>query len=265
VWGATLDATAKLVGLALADHVDEAGKCWPGLSRLAARTGLSRRAVQRALLRLESAGVTIERRPGISSLFHIPREKGVSEVPESPRTQAPVTPRGRTSDTPGVPVTRVGRTSDARGVSQSREGGRTSDALTPQLNPPMNPPLIPSEERPDLDQDGMLKATARPEMVAFARSFRNEFSMSETYIPPESWWEAAREVGWNRDWAARQMLEFQLYQSGLSRKKRDAEGWLLEWRRYVNRIALSQEAPGAAQHRKVQPLPTIKELLEKSR
>jgi hypothetical protein len=46
---------AKLVLLALADHADEIGLCWPSLERVASMTGLSVRAVRMALRDLEAS------------------------------------------------------------------------------------------------------------------------------------------------------------------------------------------------------------------
>lgn len=46
----------KLVMLALADHADEAGRCFPSIARLALRTGMSGRGVQKVLRRLEERG-----------------------------------------------------------------------------------------------------------------------------------------------------------------------------------------------------------------
>lgn len=39
--------THRLVLLALADHADDRGLCWPSMDRLAHRTRLSKRTVQR--------------------------------------------------------------------------------------------------------------------------------------------------------------------------------------------------------------------------
>jgi len=52
-WGQQLRPTPKLVLLALADHADERGGCWPSLTRLAEITGLDRRTVTRCLNDLE--------------------------------------------------------------------------------------------------------------------------------------------------------------------------------------------------------------------
>jgi hypothetical protein len=46
-----------LVLLALAEHADEAGVCWPSLSRLAARAEVDRRTVTRCLAALEARGL----------------------------------------------------------------------------------------------------------------------------------------------------------------------------------------------------------------
>jgi len=48
--------THRLIMLALADHADDAGRCYPSLDRLAKRTGLSLRAVRSNLRQLEADG-----------------------------------------------------------------------------------------------------------------------------------------------------------------------------------------------------------------
>lgn len=62
----------KLLMLALADHADAHGRCYPSTTRLAARTGLHRATVIRGLSELESAGV-IRREPrrGRSTVYHL--------------------------------------------------------------------------------------------------------------------------------------------------------------------------------------------------
>ncbi len=65
-WTTETDPTAKLVLLALADHANGAtALAWPSIARLVALTGLSERAVQQALRRLEAEGkVARATRPG---------------------------------------------------------------------------------------------------------------------------------------------------------------------------------------------------------
>ncbi len=62
VWDRQLPATRKIVLLALADHADQNGICWPGQERLAEVTGLGIRTVRETLKDLESSGL-IETNP----------------------------------------------------------------------------------------------------------------------------------------------------------------------------------------------------------
>ena len=58
VWDyTTKNSGQKVVLLALADHADKNGFCFPGLDRLAAKTGLKERMVQKHLEALKSSGV----------------------------------------------------------------------------------------------------------------------------------------------------------------------------------------------------------------
>lgn len=47
----------KLVLLALADHADDEGTCWPGAKRMAEKCGVTRRTVQRRIAALETRGL----------------------------------------------------------------------------------------------------------------------------------------------------------------------------------------------------------------
>jgi len=60
-----LTASQKLVLLALADHANEDGICWPGQKSISKKTGLSERTVKRARSDLEKKElISVERRPG---------------------------------------------------------------------------------------------------------------------------------------------------------------------------------------------------------
>jgi DNA-binding transcriptional MocR family regulator len=63
----TPNPSAKLVLLALADHADEHGHCWPGIGRIEQRTGLSRSTVIRALAELETGRLIERTRRGSTS------------------------------------------------------------------------------------------------------------------------------------------------------------------------------------------------------
>ncbi|MDQ7262689.1 helix-turn-helix domain-containing protein [Paracoccus sp. PS-1] len=52
----TLGPTERLIMLALADHADDTGRCYPSMQRLCQRTGLSERAVQVNIKKLQGQG-----------------------------------------------------------------------------------------------------------------------------------------------------------------------------------------------------------------
>lgn len=66
-WQQALPPAQKVVLLALADHSDDDGKCWPSIRLLAAKACSSQRTVQRVIRALQDAGlvsVTTRPRPG---------------------------------------------------------------------------------------------------------------------------------------------------------------------------------------------------------
>lgn len=104
-WDSDLPSTDKMVLLCLCNFANDTGDCWPSISTLVKKTGLSERTVQRAIRRLIDAGIlTIKERSGTSTNYRIhPRHIGtpVTVTPPSPRHPTPVTvtPHPRHSDT----------------------------------------------------------------------------------------------------------------------------------------------------------------------
>lgn len=49
----SIKPTDVVVFIAVADHLNKAGKCWPGIDKLALLTQLNRRTVQRSLRKME--------------------------------------------------------------------------------------------------------------------------------------------------------------------------------------------------------------------
>ena len=98
--------THRLIMLALADHADDAGRCYPSLDRLAKRTGLSLRAVRSNLRQLEADGqirTDPQGGPKGCNLYYVtpqPRQEmppagdapGISR--REPRQEMPPTPAG---------------------------------------------------------------------------------------------------------------------------------------------------------------------------
>ncbi len=85
-WSQSLQATAKLVLLALADHADEEGRCWPSLGRLEQMTGLNRSTITRALSSLD--GVLISRDRSDGGVGHSTRyQLHIEQLPCAPIKQ----------------------------------------------------------------------------------------------------------------------------------------------------------------------------------
>lgn len=65
--------SAFVVYAAIAQHVRGNRLAWPGIDRLAAMTGLSKRMVQYAIHKLEMCGwVVVERNPGRRNVYRLP-------------------------------------------------------------------------------------------------------------------------------------------------------------------------------------------------
>ncbi|MEM8616769.1 MAG: helix-turn-helix domain-containing protein [Pseudomonadota bacterium] len=90
----TLGPTQRLIMLALADHADDEGRCYPSIERLCARTGLKDRAVQSNIRALEAAGyVTVKERAGRngSNLYFVHPHPAADAPPQEmhPAADAP--------------------------------------------------------------------------------------------------------------------------------------------------------------------------------
>lgn len=127
-WGKGSTPAETLVLLAIADHADADGVCWPGMRRVAEKTGLARRTVVRAVEALEASGLMkVERRKtgsGRQTSNRYLLQMGPSDT---------LTPRNG-QDTPGGggEMSRTGGTRDhtlnlsdepLRGTVTSTEGG----------------------------------------------------------------------------------------------------------------------------------------------
>lgn len=72
VWALDMQSGRKLVLLALADMANDEGICWPSISSLRKRTGMSERAVQLHLRELQAAGLLgREERYKQSTIYHL--------------------------------------------------------------------------------------------------------------------------------------------------------------------------------------------------
>lgn len=122
-----LDPTAKLVLLAIADHInDETGYGWPSMQRLATIAGIDRRSVVRWVEWLEKAGhLTVSRKPGWSNGYRLTRDTHVTPTSDTHVTGG-VTPVTRSSDTG---VTRTRRTRNNQAPAPTRAATPTPPPL----------------------------------------------------------------------------------------------------------------------------------------
>ena len=103
---APVSSTEKLVLLVLADcHNDETGRCFPGLAYLGTVTGLTRRGIQKAIQKLEAAGIIRVRRGhgATSSTYELPSQPYPDQ--RTKRTGARHAPaqENHPGDAPGTP------------------------------------------------------------------------------------------------------------------------------------------------------------------
>lgn len=138
VWDMDLPPSEKLVLLALADWADADGLCWPSISKVAKKSGVSERTVQRTLRDAETAKI-IHRveTAGRGCKYTFDPRHCVTPDKVSPVTNATPTP-----DT--VSPYTVNRTT--KGESETREGSilalpqwKAFKAMRAQIKKPINP------------------------------------------------------------------------------------------------------------------------------
>jgi hypothetical protein len=123
--------TLKVVLLALADHADENNVCWPSIARLAVKSSMSERTVQRNIQDLEFQGY-IEKKSTFSDVGRQMSNHYVLLLGEGVR----LSPRGDTEGGEGDTIVR-GRVTP---VSPPRVS-----TVSPLMNPHIEPSLEPRE------------------------------------------------------------------------------------------------------------------------
>ena len=176
VWKQNLPPTHKLVLLAIADHSDQDGVCWPGIRGLAKKTGLSERTINRTLAEIEMPGmVIIEKRTDSSGrnlsnvyILGIPHE---------------------------IPATDGGRVTGCHpGVSKAAgEGDRVSpkgDGVSPRRVTGCHPnhKIEPSTESPrtEYHKDFVQFWNFYPRKVAKGAALKAWAKVQKEGIPPET-------------------------------------------------------------------------------
>ena len=130
----TLGPTERLIMLALADHADDSGRCYPSLARLRQRTGLSERAIQSNIRALQTAGyITIIPGAGQGGAnVYIVRPTPASYAPPQemhPRSRC-TTPPQEVRPTPAADAPKPSGT-----IKEPSESNGARDALLTVLSP----------------------------------------------------------------------------------------------------------------------------------
>jgi len=147
-WGVDVRPGLKLVLLALADHADNRGRCWPGIDGVALKTGMSTRQVKRCVSELSGNGlINISRRGGTgagrnTSVYDLLMQSpivtpsGLSDTMSPSGLSDTMSPSGL-SDTmsPRGKVTFEGGLSDICDMCSKEE-----PSIEPSINKPPKPP-----------------------------------------------------------------------------------------------------------------------------
>ena len=211
-----ISVAQKAVLLALADHADAAGRCWPSLTTLSAKTCAARRTVINALSALEKAG-----------LISRDRQQGGS------KSTRYVLHLDRAADALGhdVHLTRAG---DAPALGHDVHQGRAPDAPEPSLNPHIesssNRTDAPRCAGASLARDGRKIASKKRSDSALHRDDRVRSSrLAEGWKPSIDDRRFAEQLGLDPDHTAERFRDYWVAQPGQRGVKAN---WLATWRNW---------------------------------
>lgn len=150
----SLGPTERLIMLALADHADDDGRCYPSIARLCRRTGLSERAIQANTRKLVAQGY-IKIIPGggkgNANLYFV----SANPAADAPRTKctpaadAPQTPQEMRSnpaaDAPEPSGTTMGTVNKEAGASLEGAPAQQFDLDPPPKKPPRRASSLPPD------------------------------------------------------------------------------------------------------------------------
>lgn len=164
-WSVTgLAAGSKLVLLALADHADDDGRCWPAQDRLSEMTGLSRATVQRSLVALEELDL-LTREPGSgrrSTRYTLAVEGPHHEATTAIHTRLTMRPQGPHHE---AATNSEGPHHEAPGASSCAPRGLTMRPEPPRtvIEPSPQPPALSQRALDIAGRAGELHAHAQPD------------------------------------------------------------------------------------------------------
>ena len=227
-----LTPALRCILLALAEHADEEGRCWPSLARLAELAEVDRRTVTRGLAELEDRALLArERQRGRSTSYALAiGERDRCETHGEPAGETPrgVTPPQQGCEAPGGD-TPLGATDPlSRGKTPLGRG------VTPPDLGASHPPNRHKNRHRTVSEPSLCGDTDPRPPTRSDKGQRNAETIPPDWQPGERVFAWAAKQGMTREWVQDQVDEFLVYWSdaGARRKSWDAT--------FINRLQTLQ-------------------------
>ncbi|WP_425412328.1 helix-turn-helix domain-containing protein [Leisingera methylohalidivorans] len=218
----TLGATERLIMLALADHADDEGRCYPSIPRLCQRTGLGERAVQTNIRKLQAQGY-VEIIPGAgrngSNLYFV-RPTPAPDAPPQEMHPAPDAPPQEMHPAPDAPPPRTKCTS-----TPAPDAPKPSGTIIEPSVPPVGPP---------------------PKKPGKARSRGTR--LPDDWVLPRGWREWAISEGWAENTIRLEAEKFQDYWRSAPGQKGVKLDWQATWRNWMRNSKTPKLTPISGGH-----------------
>ena len=182
VWELDLQASEKLVLLALADNANDEGLCWPSIATIARKCGKGDRSVQQAIQELQKLG-------------HLTRDEVVGKGcrytihPRNNCAPAENSPPQKTTDTPAESAPKPSRTIN------TSEAKASSVTRAPKANAFPAPADVPDSVWKDFLASPKRKKAGMSQ-TAYAGIVNNLMALTEHGYPPGDMIALAVERGW---------------------------------------------------------------------
>ncbi|MCP3971672.1 MAG: helix-turn-helix domain-containing protein [Rhodobacteraceae bacterium] len=227
-----LTPALRCILLALAEHADEEGRCWPSLTRLAALTEVDRRTVTRGLAELEVRGLVARERilrQSTTYALAIGEPDGCeTRLHRACETPSGVTPLHQGCETPGG-VTPLGATDpQSRGVTPMGRG------MTPPDLGVSHPPNRHKNRHITVSEPSLSSAAGVHPPKCMANGRGKAGPVPPDWRPGERVFDWAAKQGMARQWVEAQIDEFVVYWSDTGERRKSWEAT------FINRLRTLQ-------------------------
>jgi len=270
VWKLDLPSTDKFVLISLADQANDYGVCWPSISKIAKRCGITDRAAQIVIGRLASRGlISRALRQGATTFYKITLGAGTqddatalemsvafAEELHQPSDYAPCDqdafPHSPESDSPSNqihPCTRFTPESDSL-TPEPDSPTPESDSPTPESDSP-KPSITTINQKETLSGDAK-KSPPRPPPRPFFDFHGDDWreippkalvALADDWVLTDEWGEYAVRLGWEAKEILQEAEKFKSYwlhgkgstTAGCPRKS--VRGWRTAWSNWLSNAA----------------------------